>query len=100
MAERVARQFAEATGIALRAAPLEAPPFPIELVHSRKSGGDAAMRWLAGVMKRAVRLSGPPDPDEPYLVGINALAAADTRNSWAASTQRIWVSWPRMKACP
>lgn len=55
MARRVARRFAEIAGVALITLPYEAPPFAIDLLHSRRATADPALAWFLATIERVGR---------------------------------------------
>lgn len=55
MARRVASRFAEIAGVALTPLPYDAPPFGIDLLHSRRATADPALRWFLATIERVGR---------------------------------------------
>lgn len=55
MARRVAERFATTAGVALMPLPYDAPPFAIDLLHSRRSAADPALSWFLAAIERVGR---------------------------------------------
>lgn len=55
MARRVAGRFAEIAGVALAPLPYDAPPFAIDLLHSRRATSDPALSWFLAAIERVGR---------------------------------------------
>ncbi len=55
MARRVAGRFAEIAGVALMPLPYDAPPFAIDLLHSRRAPSDPAQSWFLAAIERVGR---------------------------------------------
>lgn len=56
MAERIARRFAAAAGVAISPVPFAVPGFAVDLVYARRAMSSPAMRWFAELI---VRTCGP-----------------------------------------
>lgn len=55
MARRVAGRFAEIAGVTLMPLPYDAPPFAIDLLHSRRATTDPALSWFLAAIERVGR---------------------------------------------
>lgn len=55
MARRVAGRFAEIAGVTLMPLPYDAPPFAIDLLHSRRAASDPALAWFLAAIERVGR---------------------------------------------
>jgi DNA-binding transcriptional LysR family regulator len=55
MARRVASRFAKIAGVALMPLPYDAPPFAIDLLHSRRASADPALAWFLATIERVGR---------------------------------------------
>lgn len=55
MARRIAGRFAEIAGVALMPLPYDAPPFAIDLLHSRRATSDPALAWFLAAIERVGR---------------------------------------------
>lgn len=55
MARRVAGRFAEIAGVTLMPLPYDAPPFAIDLLHSRRATADPALSWFLAAIERVGR---------------------------------------------
>ena len=55
MARRIAGRFAAIAGVALMPLPYDAPPFAIDLLHSRRATSDPALAWFLATIERVGR---------------------------------------------
>jgi DNA-binding transcriptional LysR family regulator len=55
MARRIASCFAEIAGVALMPLPYDAPPFAIDLLHSRRAAADPAQAWFLAAIEQVGR---------------------------------------------
>ncbi|WID97822.1 LysR family transcriptional regulator [Bosea vestrisii] len=55
MARRIATRFAAFAGVALMPLPYDAPPFAIDLLHSRRATSDPALSWFLATIERVGR---------------------------------------------
>lgn len=55
MAQRIARRFAAAAGVAVVPLPYDVPAFTIDLMHTRRVMADPALRWFIEMISRVCK---------------------------------------------